>query len=538
MCFRSQGSVCLLSVCLAACIACYSPHALGEGPPIQATQQHEWEVRIQAALDATDEWDFKDFPLRDVCELIQEKLDIDVAIDTRALEDFGIDSDTPITRSISGISNRSFLRLMLNELELTFTMRYGALWITTPEEAEARLTTKVYPVGRLLVRDSSLPERLADDDFLIGAIMASIAPDTWDEVGGPGSIDGIHDTLVISQTYDVHEEVERFLTTYSEIITGDNAEQQQTVFMLGQEQSTAAHAALDKPLTAEFKDVTLKEFLEFLIEKMDIPIVLDTRALDDFGIDPSIPINGSFTNTPLRFALARILREQELTYMIRDEVLFITTPEECERALDIGLYPVRDLVQITEALPIDPPGTNCDFDSLIKVITSTIVPDTWDEVGGPGAIGPLLPAPTLMISQTQDVHREIAELITKLRATRKQEAARTAANENVEPGALLVRSYPLHANYFAPDEVAKLVIRASEPGTWDADPGTFVQGLGASIVVRHNVSGHRQVQKLLLRLGVWNPSRGGARTNKQMLGGGFGDGSEPPGGSVGQGGFF
>lgn len=495
MFLRSRGSVCLLLGCLICC----SPLAKGEDRPIRVTQRPEWESRIEAALDAKGEWDFFDAPLIEACHTFQDKLGIDVALDTKALEDFGIDSSTPITLSISGISNRSFLRLMLNELELTFTMRYGALWITTPEDAESRLTTKVYPVGPLLVRDRSRREPIADYDLLIGAITNSIHPDSWDEVGGPGSIEGIYDTLVISQTSDIHHQIEQLLATYNEIIASDKPEQDQIVFMLGQEPNLAAQAALDKPFTAEFKDSTLKEFAEFLSEKMGIPVVIDFRALEDFGIDTSTPISGKYTKTPLRFALARILGELELTYVIRDEVLLITTPEACERQLGIGLYPVRDLVQIAEQLPIDPPGANCDFDSLIRVITSTIGPDTWDEVGGPGSIDSLLPTPTLIISQTQDIQKEISELITKLRAAKELV---TVNSEVSDPNALFVRSYPMNLSGCASDEIAMLVIRASEAGTWDDQAETFVQGLGSSLVVKHKASVHRRVLNLLEELGA------------------------------------
>lgn len=56
-----------------------------------------------------------------------------------------------------------------------------------------------------------------------------------------------------------------------------------------------------------------------------------------------------------------------------------------------------------------------DFDTLINLITSTIKPDTWDEVGGPGAIEPFPTNLSLVISQTQDVHEQIADLLEQLR---------------------------------------------------------------------------------------------------------------------------
>jgi general secretion pathway protein D len=56
-----------------------------------------------------------------------------------------------------------------------------------------------------------------------------------------------------------------------------------------------------------------------------------------------------------------------------------------------------------------------DFDTLIELITSTIAPDTWDEVGGAGAIEPFPVNLSLVISQTQDVHEQIADLLDQLR---------------------------------------------------------------------------------------------------------------------------
>jgi general secretion pathway protein D len=61
-------------------------------------------------------------------------------------------------------------------------------------------------------------------------------------------------------------------------------------------------------------------------------------------------------------------------------------------------------------------GANADFDSLIDLIVSTVETGTWAENGGGEA--EIRPFPTnlsLVISQTQDVHRQIADLLEQLR---------------------------------------------------------------------------------------------------------------------------
>jgi len=60
-------------------------------------------------------------------------------------------------------------------------------------------------------------------------------------------------------------------------------------------------------------------------------------------------------------------------------------------------------------------GAQADFDSLIELITTTVKPQTWDEVGGPGTISPFQNNLSLVISQTEDVHELIVELLEQLR---------------------------------------------------------------------------------------------------------------------------
>ena len=60
-------------------------------------------------------------------------------------------------------------------------------------------------------------------------------------------------------------------------------------------------------------------------------------------------------------------------------------------------------------------GAQADFDSLIDLITSTVRPTTWDDVGGPGSIAPFETNLSLVVSQTQEVHEEIVDLLEQLR---------------------------------------------------------------------------------------------------------------------------
>ena len=61
-------------------------------------------------------------------------------------------------------------------------------------------------------------------------------------------------------------------------------------------------------------------------------------------------------------------------------------------------------------------GSAADFDSLIDLITQTVSPTTWDHNGGKGES--IAASPTnlsLVVSQTQEVHEEIVDLLEQLR---------------------------------------------------------------------------------------------------------------------------
>jgi general secretion pathway protein D len=60
-------------------------------------------------------------------------------------------------------------------------------------------------------------------------------------------------------------------------------------------------------------------------------------------------------------------------------------------------------------------GVIADFDSLIQLITTTIAPQSWDDVGGPGSVESFDTNLSLVVSQTQDVHEQIADLLEQLR---------------------------------------------------------------------------------------------------------------------------
>ncbi len=74
------------------------------------------EKKITAALKSPTQLEFIETPLQDVIDYLKDYHGIEIQLDTKALNDVGIDPTTPVTKNLKGISLRSALRLMLREL--------------------------------------------------------------------------------------------------------------------------------------------------------------------------------------------------------------------------------------------------------------------------------------------------------------------------------------------------------------------------------------------------------------------------------------
>jgi len=101
---------------------------------------------------------------------------------------------------------------------------------------------------------------------------------------------------------------------------------------------------LKSPTEFEFFETPLDEVVNFLREHHHIEVQIDKKALEDLGIGTDTQVTKSLKGISLRSALKLMLRELDLTYMIKDEVLLITTPEVADNQLSTKVYPVADLV--------------------------------------------------------------------------------------------------------------------------------------------------------------------------------------------------
>lgn len=109
------------------------------------------ERRITAALDDQTTINFADTPLTDVVDYLSRTHEIPIILDVVAIEEAGLLVDEPVNLVLAGITLQSALKIMLAEFELTYVIEDEVMKITTVEVAAEKLSTRVYPVGDLVV---------------------------------------------------------------------------------------------------------------------------------------------------------------------------------------------------------------------------------------------------------------------------------------------------------------------------------------------------------------------------------------------------
>ncbi|HEV3143759.1 MAG TPA: hypothetical protein VGZ47_07750 [Gemmataceae bacterium] len=199
------------------------------------------------------------------------------------------------------------------------------------------------------------------------------------------------------------------------------------------------------------------------------------------------PIQLKLDEVPLKSVLNILLRQAHLTYVIQDDALQITTDRAARGKLVQKVYSVADLVipidnyaipnpsQLMRAFeqgtgnrvtpngittgqqpslglstgqPVSPslsttpssPGSanaasptgastfqtlakNTLEDVLMKLVTNTVAPQSWNDVGGPGTIDYFPIGMALVINQTPDVQEQVQELLEALRRLQDLEVA-------------------------------------------------------------------------------------------------------------------
>jgi hypothetical protein len=185
----------------------------------------------------------------------------------------------------------------------------------------------------------------------------------------------------------------------------------------------AVRTALAKTVDLKYTAVPLQKVARDLQTKLGVPVCLDRLPLGDSGITADTPVTFAISGVSAKSAIALMLPNWGLTTVIGHGAVLITTPDEAYEAV-ARAYDVSDLVGGGPGPADGPP----DFNQLIDVVHSAIRPTSWESgtVTRPAFDAPGIKA--IVIHQTDEVHEDVAALLSALRSVRHAPAERIWTN--------------------------------------------------------------------------------------------------------------
>jgi hypothetical protein len=288
--------------------------------------------------------------------------------------------------------------------------------------------------------------------------------------------------------------------------------------------------AMATKISLDYDKKTLPEVVRDLREQTKLNFRVDTKSLEEAGIDLELPVTLHVKDLSLKSVLNLILRKHELTWLYRDGVVVITTVSNAETVHETRVFGIADLVR---ARPDTAYADSSEAEHILDLITGMIAPTTWSEVGGAGAVKYEPKTRSLVIGQTREVLDEVTQLLTMLRESRRlqQESAGRTVPRDDELTVILYRlpneleeyrsiastvfsarlkpgespdygklTQALKDSLDAAKKLAEIIPQVIEPDSWqtkDAKAGGKVFAVDNTLVIHQTARVHAEIAEFL-----------------------------------------
>jgi len=390
--------------------------------------------------------EFAENSIRDIATWIQTEQKIQVLLDQKALsEDVNLATEQ-INESLTNLP----LYLLLDRLRtlgLEWYMEEGNLHITTIQVASQKLTTRPYNVGDLFDVGFK-PEALTET-----ILVTTEGPWTVGDNKTGSGIVLLGDVLFVRQTDRMHREVAGLLAALRK-----HARQTLT---LDAPQNENLRKKLDANVTVSFKDQSLALALQSLAKQAQIDIRLDGVALKSLGIRDRTPVTLVLADQKLSTVLQALLTDLNLTWVLRDGLLWITSQKQAESFMKTAVYSVIDL---------------CRDDSETFALRQAILSQTrgpWSPLQGAtavkdqehwGAIAFARPG-VMVVRQTESGLNEVLQLLENYRTALRASKPRKPTGE--DPKEIIIRYYRIPT--VMAEELIVALPKLVRPETWNSN---------------------------------------------------------------------
>jgi hypothetical protein len=220
--------------------------------------------------------------------------------------------------------------------------------------------------------------------------------------------------------------------------------------------------ALDQQVDFNIEPQSLKDALDFIAARYQIPILIDQKALDDANVDVTSEVRLAAPGIPLRDALQLIFGQisSPLGYDVIHGVLMISTVDKINEHTETIVYDCRDLIKLPalggtvttdrgqtdvfvtgeKSAPPSQASTNAkkareekmerlaNNPPFIRMVISATGAEFWEDDGSISELGGLL-----IVRQNPRVHDRIKALLASIRLMRKGGAFAGLEGETFQP---------------------------------------------------------------------------------------------------------
>lgn len=233
-------------------------------------------------------------------------------------------------------------------------------------------------------------------------------------------------------------------------------------------------AKLNKRIDAEFIETPLKDALQILSDSTGIQFYIKQKRLEDLGVSVDAAVTKNLRQVRVSTLLDLMFEELDLTYYEKDDLIVITSHEDAIATMEVRVYDCRDLLelasvgpgpagggargqrggffgavrgesQLADAAATAPQDVLAQFGGgglggpaagegdaggmspdpmpvsehdgkarqLIDVIVTSVDPDSWTDIGGPGSISEF--GGLIVVSQSARTHKKVEHVLNMLR---------------------------------------------------------------------------------------------------------------------------
>ena len=400
-------------------------------------------------------------PLKEVIDWLKRNCSLSVVVDYKALAANKLLETEPVYEDIK----EAPLYLVLNHLQtlgLGWYVQDNNLQITSSEESQKLGRTIPYNLGDLI-----------DTGYLPAELRQTIVRCSgghWDEgrtSSNSGSAVLIGDVLFVRQQDNIHREIQGLLAALRK--------HGRRTYTLESPRHAALRAMVDQKISVDFLDTPLVVAVQELATKVGVGIRLDRASLAKANVREKTPITLKMADQKLSDVFQSLLAKHNLTWYVRDEVIWVSSLATARGILKTAVFDVRDLC-----------ADKNEANSLKSVLLTQLYSDFSGQTESPASIE--VPRPgVLVVRNTDRTLDEILQLLENYRQALSVSVRR--AKVELDPNEMITGYYRLPAQMAI--DTRTLIMGSIQPESWKSDNQPNARGTVTFVTAEPTVTDAR-----------------------------------------------